>query len=136
MKKRGQMMMGSRKIASYGLGFVMLVLGLIPLLNLFSVISFSIPVIPMMILYVLAVIAGILLFWDGISEGMSAMGMGQMLMFASYALAIASLAIGIVPILGALNVIAFSFGFIGTTIVYALFVIDGILLIFGGTQGF
>jgi hypothetical protein len=138
MGKRGQMMgmMGGRKIASFGLGFVMLVLGLIPLLHNFGIIGFSMPWIPEMVLWILALIAGVLLFWDGISESMGSFGAMQMVMFASYALAIASLAVGIVPILYGMGIIGFSFGFIGTTIVYILFVIDALLLIIGGTQGF
>lgn len=127
--------MGPRKMGSYGLGFIMLALGLIPLLNMFGVISFTLPLIPMIVLYVLAAVAGILLFWDGLSEGMG-MGMARTIMFASYALAIASLAIGIVPILNMLGLIEFSFGDIGTTIIFSLFTIDGLLLLFGGTQGF
>jgi hypothetical protein len=136
MKKRGQMMMGGRKMFSLGLGVVMLLLGILPLLFQFGVIKFQIPGIPLMILYVLAIIGGVLLFWDGISEGMGAMGVMQMVMFASYALAIASLAIGIVPILNGIGITSIPFGFFGATIVYSLFVIDGLLLLIGGTQGF
>jgi hypothetical protein len=134
MDKRGQMM-NSRKIASYGLGFIMLVMGIIPMLYMFNVIGFTIPGLPMMVMYVLAVVAGILLFWDALGENMG-MGMTQTIMFASYALAVASLAIGIVPILGMLGIIQFTFGFIGSTIIYVLFAIDGLLLIYGGSQGF
>ena len=137
MKKRGQGMMGSRKMISFGLGFIMLILGAIPLFYTFGFIGFTIPTIPMMVLYVLAVIGGILLFWDGLSESQG-MGMARMVMFASYALALASLAMGIVPLLGpeGAGVISFSFGEIATVIIYILFMLDGLLLIFGGTQGF
>jgi hypothetical protein len=139
MNKRGQMMMGMmgpRKIGSLVLGFLMLALGVIPLLHNMNVIGFTIPGLPEMVLWVLALVAGILLFWDGFSEAMGAFGMMQMVMFASYALAIASLALGIVPILYNMQVISFSFGTVGTAIIHMLFTIDGLLLIIGGTQGF
>ncbi|MBI2580433.1 hypothetical protein HYV85_01355 [Candidatus Woesearchaeota archaeon] len=136
-KGQGMMMGGPRKPISLLLGVVFLAFGLIPLLNQFKVIGFTIPALPSLVLYVLSIIGAVILLWDAISEGMSmGMGMSQMLRPATFVMAIVLLAIGLIPLLNSINVIGFGLPALAATIVNVLYVVTGALLLYGGTQGF
>jgi hypothetical protein len=135
MNKKAQMM-GPRKPISLLLGLAFIILGVLPLLNKFGVVGFTLPTLPQMVIYVLAIIGGLFLFWDAISEGMGAFGITQQVMFASYAVGLVALALGLIPLLSSFGVIGFSLPALGETIINILFTIVGVLLLYGGTQGF
>lgn len=135
--KKGQMMGGPRKPISLVLGLVFLAFGLIPLLNQFGIIGFAIPPLPKIILYVLSVVGAVILLWDAISEGMTAMmGFPQMIRMATFVMAVVLLAIGLIPLLNSFGVIGFSLPTLAAIIVNVLYVVTGALLLYGGTQGF
>lgn len=134
--KKGQMM-GPRKPISLFLGVVFLAFGLIPLLNQFGVIGFSIPQLPKIILYVLSVVGAVILLWDAIGEGMSmGMGISQMLRPATFVMAVVLLAIGLIPLLNSFGVIGFNLPEFAAIVLNILYVVTGALLLYGGTQGF
>ena len=132
--KKAQMM-SPRKSISLLLGVVFAVLGVIPLLNLFKVISFTLPVLPEIVLRILALAGGVFLIFDAISEGpMAMMGMAQYAMFASYIAGIAILLIGLIPILNSMGTIGFTLPQLGQTILDGLYVIVAVLLFYAGMQ--
>ncbi|MBN2454206.1 hypothetical protein JXB11_01535 [Candidatus Woesearchaeota archaeon] len=128
-------MMGPRKPISLLLGVIFLALGVLPLLNQFGVIGFGLPTIPGLVVSILAIIGAVFLFWDGIGENMGAMGITQQIMFASYIVGVVALAFGLIPLLNSMGVIGFSLPAVGATIINALYVVIGCLLLYGGTQG-
>ena len=128
---------GPRKPISLILGAIFLVLGVVPLLNSFGVIAFSIPVIPTgIILWILALVGGVVLLWDAIGENLDIMGMQQQLKMATFVVALVLLAIGSIPILNSFGVIGFGLPAFIDTINNILFLVVGLLLVYGGTQGF
>ncbi|MBI2141388.1 hypothetical protein HYU16_03100 [Candidatus Woesearchaeota archaeon] len=136
--KKGQMgMMGPRKPISLLLGVVFLAFGLIPLLNQFKIIGFTIPTLPNIVLQVLGIIGAVILLWDAISEGMTAMmGFPQMARMATFVMALVLLAIGLIPLLNSMNIIGFTLPVLAAIIVNVLYIVTGALLLYGGTQGF
>ena len=46
------------------------------------------------------------------------------------------LAVGLIPLLNGMHVIAFSLPVLATIIINSLYVVTGLLLLYGGTQGF
>ena len=128
MDKRGQMG-GGRKIISIVLGIIFLVLGLAPLLK------WNIPALPQFILWLLAVIGGIVLFVDASKEYMS-IGFGRFVMYLSLLFGALVLAFGLIPILGAMGMTTYSLPALGQTVVDILFIIGGGLLVIGGFYGF
>ncbi len=135
-KGQGMGMMGPRKPISLLMGIAFLALGGIPLLNSLKVISFTIPVLPQTVLYVLSSIGALILLWDAISENMAMMGFAQMVRMATFVMAIVLLAIGFIPLLHSMGAIGFTLPTLAGTIVNVLYVVTGGLLIYGGTQGF
>ncbi|MBI2143904.1 hypothetical protein HYU17_02005 [Candidatus Woesearchaeota archaeon] len=133
----GMGMMGPRKPVSLILGLVFLAFGIIPLLNQFKVIGFSIPALPNIVLHVISIIGAVILLWDAISEGSMgmAMGIGAMLTPATFIMALALLAIGLIPLLNSLGVIGFNIPQLAQIIMNVLYVATGGLLLYGGTQG-
>ncbi len=137
--KKGQMMgmMGPRKPISLLLGIVFLAFGGLPLLHKFGVVGFTISGIPQVILHILSVVGAVILLWDAISEGMTAMmGLPQMIRMATFVMALVLLAIGLIPLLNSMNVIGFSLPALAAIVVNVLYVVTGALLLYGGTQGF
>jgi len=116
-----------RKYIGVILGLIFLALGGIPLLNSFGVIGFSLPGMPQTVLWVLGVIGGILLLIDAMKEGQ----MRQGLMITSLILALALLAISVIPLLNQFGVIGFALPAIGETIISVLFAVAGIMLMIG-----
>lgn len=134
--KKAQMM-GPRKPISLILGLAFLAIGGIPLLKSMHVISLVIPPIPAIILQVLGIVGAIILLWDAMAEGMTAMmGFPQMVRMATFIVAIVSGAIGLIPILYSLKIIGFPLPDMVGTILNVLYILTGFLLLYGGTQGF
>jgi len=117
-----------RKIIGSILGIIFLVLGGVPLLNQFKVIGFSLPAVPMIVLWVLGAISGVILVFDGIKEG-SESGLPKSLMLPTLIVAIALLVISVIPLLNMFNVVSFTLPAIGQIIIDALFAAAGLLLI-------
>ena len=134
----GMGMMGPRKPISLVLGLVFLAFGVIPLLNQFGVIGFSIPQLPKVILYIISLVGAVFLLWDAIGEGQMGMGMGmsQMLTPATFIMALVLLAIGLIPLLNSFGVIGFNLPEFAAIIMNILYVVTGALVLYGGTQGF
>ncbi|MBI3036487.1 hypothetical protein HYY73_01870 [Candidatus Woesearchaeota archaeon] len=135
-KGQGMMMGGPRKPISLVLGLVFFAFGLIPLLNQFKVIGFTIPALPSLVLYVLSIIGAVILLWDAISENMAMMGFAQMARMATFVVALVLLAIGLIPLLHSMGTIGFTLPALAGIIINVLYVLTGGLLIYGGTQGF
>ena len=118
-----------RKIVGIILGLIFLAIGGIPLLNSFGVVDFSLPGIPMMVLWVLGIAGGIVLLIDGLKEAGVGFGLSKALMVPTLVAALALLAISLIPLLGEFGVIGFSLPTIGQTIMDVLFAAAGLLLI-------
>ncbi len=133
----GAGMGGPRKPLSLISGFIFLALGLIPLLNKFGAIGFNLPMSPVGIfLWILATAGGIILLWDAIGENMAIMGIQQQVRIATLVVGLAMLALGVIPILNSMGAIGFTIPPIAETIRNILFAVVGLLLLYGGTQGF
>ncbi len=135
--KKAQMMgmMGPRKPISFILGLVFLAFGLIPLLKQMGTIGFTIPNLGNTVLHVVSIFGAIFLLWDAIAENMGMMGFPQMLRMATFIMALALLAIGLIPILYSMKAIGFTIPPLAETVMNVLYVITGVLLFYGGTQG-
>lgn len=126
-------MHAARKGISAILGLVFLALGLIPLLNLFGVIAWTIPAVAGMVLWVLAVLGGLFLLIDALKEQQEAR---HALSVPSGIIGLVVLALGLIPLLGTFGVIAWglpAFVFLATDFI---FVAAGLFLLIGATQGF
>lgn len=124
--------MSARKAISAILGVIFLVLGVIPLLNQYGVIGFALPTVGGMILWVLAVIGGLFLLFDGFQEEQE---MRKALAVPSFIIALVLLAVGLVPLLSSFGVIGFALpGFIYSIFDF-LFAAAGLFLLIGATQG-
>ncbi|MBI2664327.1 hypothetical protein HYX10_03225 [Candidatus Woesearchaeota archaeon] len=127
---------GPRQPVSGILGLIFLALGLIPLLHSLGVIDFTIPLVPTgLILWVLAAIGGLVLLWDALSENMPT-GIESQLKMASLIGGLLLLAIGVIPILNNFGVIGLTIPNIGETIINGLFVLVGVLLLYGAAKQF
>jgi len=132
-------MMGAfnlRKIVSWIVGIIILVLGLIYILNKFNVISFSIPTFPQMVLWVLTIIGGIFLIFDAITEGSNFSSISKMLMIISFVIAILIIALSLIPLLNNLTIISFQLPEIAQLIKSIIYVLAGFFLIIGGMFGY
>jgi hypothetical protein len=117
-----------RKIIGSVLGIIFLAIGVIPLLNQFKVVSFVLPAIPMIVLWVLGVVGGVVLLIDGLKEGAD-FGLAKGLMIPTLIVSIALLAISVVPLLNMFGVISFALPYIGQIVMDILFAAAGVLLI-------
>lgn len=124
--------MSARKTISAILGLIFLALGAFPLLNEFGVISFTIPTIGGMILWVLAVIGGLFLLFDGFQEEQE---MRRALAMPTFIVALVLLAVGLVPLLASFGIIGFALPGFVYAIFNFLFVAAGLFLLIGATQG-
>jgi hypothetical protein len=131
--KKAQLMMGPRKWISLILGFLLTVLGVLPMLNQYGVISFNLPAIPGIVLWILFVAGGVWLLVDATSEGT----LQGYIMWPSVVIGVIVIGLGIVPLLGAsgLGIIGFSLPSIAKLISDVITVLAGFLLIGGGTFG-
>ncbi|MBI2145605.1 hypothetical protein HYU18_04775 [Candidatus Woesearchaeota archaeon] len=132
----GMGMGGPRKPISLVMGLAFLAFGVLPILHSLGRIGFTISGIPQVVLHVLSIAGAVFLIWDAISEGMSFGGFPQMVRMATFGMAIALLAIGLVPLLNGMGVIGFALPAFATIVINSLYVVTGLLLIYGGTQGF
>jgi hypothetical protein len=116
----------ARKAFSVILGLVFLVLGVIPLLNYFKVISFSLPTVPLIILSILALAGAVMLVWDGFKEEQS--------FGSTKTIGIISIVIALILIVWGLNyfgILPFSLPSIAQLIIDIVFTLAGLLLIIG-----
>ena len=120
----------SKKTISIFLGLVFLAFGLIPVLYEYKLIGFTIPTVPQIVLWVLGVVGGVLLLMDALRESQEMVNKG--LMIPTLILGLVLLAFSVVPLLNQFGLISFALPAIGSTIVYILFAIAGLLLIVGG----
>lgn len=121
----------TRHVVSALLGIAFLALGLIPLLNRYGIISFTIPIGLGAGIWVLATIAGILLLIDALREQQE---VRHALAFASTIVGLAVLAFGLIPLLAMVNLISFTLPPIVSFISEYLFAVAGVFLIIGAMQ--
>ncbi len=134
--KKAQMMNPRRSI-SLLIGVIFISLGVIPILHSFGVIGFVLPPIPELVVRILAIIGGVFLFLDGLGESQTAFqGFPQYMMYLSYLLGFGIIALGIIPLLNTFGVIGFTLPSFGQIILDGLYLVVGLLLLYGGTQGF
>ncbi|MBW2990720.1 hypothetical protein KY348_03380 [Candidatus Woesearchaeota archaeon] len=131
MNKKGQTG-SSRKVFSIILGLIFLILGSIPLLNTLGVIDFSLPDIPLIIFWVLALLGALVLIIDGFSESRFGIGAGKTVGALSILLALVLIIYG----LGSFGILPFALPDVGMLVINILFTLAGILLIIGGFSGF
>ncbi len=123
MNKKGQIG-AARKAISVILGLIFIVLGALPLLNKFKILSFSLPTFPTMVLWVLALIGAIVLIIDGFKETQN---MAKPIGIASIVMALILIVWGI----GSFGILPFSIPAVGILIIDIIFVVAGILLVIG-----
>lgn len=133
MNKKGLGMgMGSgRKAFSIILGLIFLVLGGIPLLNTLNVIGFSLPTIPTIIFWVLALLGALFLIIDGFKEG-AEIGAKKTVGIISIVFALILIVYG----LGSFGILPFALPAVGEIVINILFAVAGLLLILGGFTGY
>ncbi|MEM4260215.1 MAG: hypothetical protein QXG00_03190 [Candidatus Woesearchaeota archaeon] len=132
MNKKAQMGNG-RKYFSFFLGLIFLVFGLLPLLNGAGIIKFTLPTLPSIILWILALIGGIVLFIDASKE---AMGMGRGIMIITIIIGILVFIFGLIPLLVAMNVLNWNLPAFVNSLTEVLFTAAGIFLIIGAFKGY
>lgn len=132
MDKKAQMGHG-RKYLSFFLGLVFLIFGLLPLLKSVNIIKFSMPTIPSMILWILALVGGIVLFIDASKESM---GMGRGIMTMTIVIGALVFIFGLIPLLAAMNVLPWKLPAFVTSLTDVLFTAAGIFLIIGAFKGY
>ena len=115
---------GPKSIISFFVGILLLILGGIPLLNGMGIISFSIPTIPAIVLYIILTVAGYYLFIDGIFQ----FALAPMMAFTSMGL---GLVFGTAGLFRLLNILTNVTGWIQGTIINVIFLIIGVLLMIG-----
>ena len=129
--------MGSsgRQGISLVLGFTMLFLGAVPLLFKFGVIPFDIPPLPGLVISVLATAGGLVLLWDALIENMPT-GIESQIRIASLVLGLAVLVVGLIPLLHAGGWIEFEIPEFADNVIHGVFVIVGVLLVYGASKQF
>ncbi len=115
-----------KTVANLIVGFLILALGIIPLLNGWGVIGFTLPgflsgIVMKIVHYIIAAL-GLWLLIDAFMED-SHMRMITLLV------ALAVLAVGIIPLLNTFGVIGFTIPFLTVALYNIIFVIEGIFLI-------
>jgi hypothetical protein len=129
MDKKGIMMgMGAgRQIFSGVLGLIFLALGGIPLLHSLKVISFSLPTVPTIIFWILALIGAVLLIVDGFKEEQMGFGARKIIGIISFVIALILIIYG----LGSFNILPFALPGISVLVINIIFVLAGLFLIMG-----
>ena len=116
---------GFRSWMSLIFGVILSALGLIPLLNSFKVIGWSIPELPLFAIRIILIIAGILLLWDSTYEIWQA----RAWWILSIVFGIPILILGVVPILNQYGVLSFTLDFIPQMVLNILTFLAGFVLI-------
>ncbi|MDP2749702.1 MAG: hypothetical protein Q8O89_02625 [Nanoarchaeota archaeon] len=132
MNKKAQMMMSPRKSISLVLGFIMLTLGLIPVLKQLKVIKFSLPALPVMVVSIFLLACAIWLIYDAYD---TSMGMPGPEMFMFGIIAVIVLALGLIPLLHQLKILPFTLPVFMNSILPYVEVAAGLALIIGGFLG-
>ena len=119
-----------QSLISFIVGLILSALGIIPLLNAAGVIAFGLPeflsgIVGAIVMYLLAG-SGIYLLVEGFMEGFDH-PMGKISVLVGFLV----LVIGIIPLLNSFGIITFGIPFLSLTLFRILFVIEGLLLIFG-----
>lgn len=120
---------GGRSWVSLLVGFVLLVLGIIPLLNGWGVISFALPsfltsLIAIAALYIISA-GGFYLLIDGFLEW------GNPMAWLTFVVALIVLAIGTIPLLNQYGAVTFTVPFLNLTVYYIIFTVEGFFLFIG-----
>ena len=113
-----------KKITSFVLGVVILAIGILPLLENFGMISFTVPFIGFAtkIAFWIFAAGGLFILVDAHLEGHS-------LKMPSTILGILLLAVGLIEILYSFEVIGFHIPFLNEMIFYILFALEGLFLV-------
>jgi len=116
-----------RRIFSAILGLVFLALGGLPLLNAFKVIGFSLPTLPMIIFWVLALLGAIILIIDGFKEEQMGFGARKIIGIISFVIALILIVYG----LGSFQILPFTLPALSIIIIDLVFILAGLFLIIG-----
>jgi len=116
---------GFRSWLSLIFGLILSALGLIPILNSFNFLAWSIPSMPLYIIRVLLIIAGVLLMWDSTYEIFQA----RAWWILSIVFGLPILILGVVPILFDYGIIGFNLTFIPDFILNIFTFLAGLVLI-------
>lgn len=120
---------GGRSWSSLLIGFVLMVLGIIPLLNSWGVISFALPgfltsFIAVAALYIISA-GGFYLLIDGFLEW------GNPMAWLTFVVALIVLVLGIIPLLNQFSLVTFTIPYLNLTLYYIIFTIEGFFLFIG-----
>jgi len=115
---------GIRSWCSMILGALLTALGLVPLLNQYGVLGWSLPAIPELALTVIFILCGIFLIWDATHEIYSA----RIFWILSMAFGIPILILGILPILNSFGIIGFVLPLGGNMLMHILTTLAGLVL--------
>ncbi|HLD43031.1 MAG TPA: hypothetical protein VJB08_03530 [Candidatus Nanoarchaeia archaeon] len=124
-------MLTARKTISFILGLILLVQGGLPLLNTLNLISFTLPALPELALWIVFVVGGIWLLVDASREALINKG----LMRISLVVGIVLIALGIIPLLNHYRVIGFTLPGGIQIAVDAVLALGGLLLLGGAFKG-
>lgn len=133
MMNKNAMFMGSGvpKALNFFMSLVVLAGGVLPLLAQFSIIG-EIPSVPLLVIEIITVIAGLLLLFDGIiGSGTTVQVMPRSINFIT---AIVVLAGGVVPLLARFGVIG-ELPSVPSIVFYGLLVVAGVVLLLDGLLG-
>ncbi|RMF56152.1 hypothetical protein D6745_00180 [Candidatus Woesearchaeota archaeon] len=105
------------------LGLILLVLGVIPFLNKFGIVSFGLNFLPIMqfVSYIIS-IAALWLIIEGFMED-------EGVKIITIIVGLIILAIGVIPLLNSFGVISFAIPFLSVTLYNIIFILEGILLV-------
>jgi hypothetical protein len=129
--KKG-MFMSARDWISFFAGLILLVVGVLPLLKYFKVISFGLPgflggLMASIFFWIIAV-AGLYIIIDGLIEPA-----GHALHIALMVLGVVFVIVGLIPILYSFKVIGFTIPFLSNLVVYNIIItVEGIMLMSAG----
>jgi len=120
---------GGRSWSSLIVGFVLMVLGIIPLLNSWGVIQFSLPgflnsLLAVAALYIISA-GGFYLLIDGFLEW------GNPMAWLTFVVALVVLVLGTIPLLNQFGVVSFTIPYLNMTIYQIIFTIEGFFLFIG-----
>jgi uncharacterized membrane protein len=118
--------MSMRKVLSIVLGLLFIALGVLPLIN------FPIPAITGTVMWILAIIGGLILLVDGYKEHQE---MRAMLSTPSYLIGLLLIVLGLIPLLFSLGVIGFELPLAVFWIMDFVFIAGGLFLVIGGFHG-
>ena len=125
------MPINARKTISFILGLILLVQGGLPLLNKLNLVTFTLPDLPELALWIVFVVGGIWLLVDASREALINKG----LMHISLVVGIVLIALGVIPLLNSYNIIGFTLPEGIKIVVDAVLALGGLLLLGGAFKG-